>query len=307
MIRTIRGDISRAQLGVTLVHEHLLNRAGDLVGDDDANLDEPDVLTEELKNASAHGMHTLVEVSTIEMGRDVPGILKMIQGLAVNLVLSTGYFCGDFVPEDIRRATVDSICESMLNDLCGDEPAARMGVIGEIGISPNGFTPWEHRIHQAAARAHRKTGCPIITHTFNGARASEQAHMLIDSGVCPEAVLICHVDADRPIQNHLALLRSGVFVSLDRIGDHRTCDDETRAQRVADIFNCGYGHRLVLSHDLARRSRLKKHGGHGYEHIFSSFLPRLHRLGFDQSSIEQLTIHNPAALLDWNRGEGHEV
>ena len=304
MIRTVQGDLPRDQLGVTLVHEHLLNKAGRLVGDDDANLEEADVVSAELADAMSHGLRTLVEVSTFEMMRDIVGTLDIVRHLGLNLVLSTGFFCADFVPENIRRAGVDYLFEAMLHDLCGEEPLApRAGVIGEIGISPNGPTIWEQHIHEAAARAHRKTGCPIITHTFDGAQATQQAQMLIKFGVRPSAVLICHVDADRPIDDHLAVLRNGVFVSLDRIGDHRRCDDEARARRVLELFSRGYGHRVLLSHDLARRSRLKTYGGHGYGHLLTSFLPRLRRLGLEQSSIDQLTIHNPSHFLDWKREE----
>jgi phosphotriesterase-related protein len=304
MIRTVQGDLARDQLGVTLVHEHLLNKAGCLIGDPDANLDEADVISAELGDAMSHGLRTLVEVSTFEMTRDIVRTLDIVKLLGLNLVLSTGFFCADFVPENIRRADVDSLFNAMLHDLCGEEALVpRAGVIGEIGISPNGPTLWELHIHEAAALAHRQTGCPVITHTFDGAQAAEQAQMLIKFGVRPSAVLICHVDADRPIEDHLVVLRSGVFVSLDRIGDHRRCDDEARARRVMELFSRGYGDRVVLSHDLARRSRLKTYGGHGYGHLLTSFLPRLRRLGLDQNSIDQLTIHNPACFLDWKLGE----
>ena len=304
MIRTVQGDLPRNQLGVTFVHEHLLNKAGCLVGDDDANLDEANVISVELADAMSHGLRTLVEVSTFEMGRDTVGTLDMVKPLGLNLVLSTGFFCADFVPKGVRSAGVDYLCDAMLRDLCGEEALGpRAGVIGEIGISPNGPTLWERDIHEAAARAHRETGCPIITHTFDGAQAAEQAQMLIEFGVHPSAVLICHVDADRPIEDHLAVLGKGVFVSLDRVGDHRRCDDDARARRVLELFSRGYGNRVLLSHDLARRSRLKTYGGHGYAHLLTSFLPGLRRLGLDQSSIEQLTIHNPAHFLDWKRGE----
>src|SRR5262249_21771503 len=255
-------------------------------------------------DAMSHGLRTLVEVSTYEMTRDIVGTLDIVKPLGLNLVLSTGFFCADFVPENIRRAGVDYLSSLMLRDLCVERALIpRAGVIGEIGISPNGPTSWEQHLHEAAARAHRETGCPIITHTFDGAQAAEQAQMLIEFGVRPSAILICHVDADRPIDDHLAVLRTGVFVSLDRIGDHRRCDDESRARRVLELFSRGYGHQILLSHDLARRSRLKTYGGHGYGHLLTSFLPQLCRLGLDQSSIDRLTIHNPAYFLDWKGAE----
>jgi phosphotriesterase-related protein len=304
VIRTVNGDISREQLGVTLVHEHLLNRAGDLVNDGDANLDDANVLAGELRDAVSAGLQSLVEVSTIEMRRDLAGAMRLASDAKINLIISTGYFCGDYVPAEVREAGVDRIVETFLRDLRG-ENASRIcaGIIGEIGISAAGFTPWERRIHEAAALAHRETGCPIITHTFDGAMAVEQAKALIDFGVRPSAILICHIDANRPIDDHLAVLETGAFVSLDRVGDGRRCDDESRANRVVELIARGHGARILLSHDLARQSRLKVNGGHGYAHLLTSFLPRLRRLGLASLEIDQLTIDNPASFLDWNGGE----
>ena len=93
MIRTVQGDIPRDRLGMTLVHEHLLNREpADLVGDDDANLDESGVIAPELAAAVSAGLHTLVEVSTSEMSRDLAGILEIVRPLGLNLVGEHGLF-----------------------------------------------------------------------------------------------------------------------------------------------------------------------------------------------------------------------
>jgi predicted metal-dependent phosphotriesterase family hydrolase len=42
---------------------------------------------------------------------------------------------------------------------------------------------------------------------------------------------------------------------------------------------------------------LSAHGGKGYTHLFSEFLPRLLGHGFDQNNINQMMVSNPAMAL----------
>jgi phosphotriesterase-related protein len=308
MVRTVLGDIPSSSLGLTLIHEHLMNQTGSLVGDEDANLADAAIIGGELADAMNHGISTLVEVSTFEMQRNVTGIVSLAKALGLNIVLSTGFFYGPFLPQAVCHASTQRLSEAMVNDLRGNNFwSIAAGVIGEIGISPDGPTEGELRVHEAAASAHDQTGCSIITHTCNGDQAVEQARLLIQKGVNPASILICHVDADRPLDDHLAVLATGVNVSLDRVGDLRRSDDESRARRVVELVERGYAKKVMLSHDLARKSRLTQGGGHGYKHLASTFLPRLRKLGLPEQEIKQITVTNPATFLDWYKVDTHET
>ena len=304
MIRSVLGEIPRSQLGQTLVHEHLMNQTGSLVHDDDANLNEDALVGREIGDAMKWGLRSLVEVSTFEMQRNMIGIKELAVSSGLNVIISTGFFFGPFVTEAVRSTTPRRLADAMLDDLRGENFwGISAGVIGEIGISAGGLTPWELHIHEAAALAHGETNCSIITHTCEGERALEQVQALTERGVRPASILICHIDADRPIDDHLAVLDTGANVSLDRVGDLRRCDDEARAQRLGELIMRGYTSQIMLSHDLARKSRLKAGGGHGYEHLFKNFLPRLRELAIPEETIEQIVVKNPGAFLDWDKME----
>ncbi len=52
-----------------------------------------------------------------------------------------------------------------------------------------------------------------------------------------------------------------------------------------------------MSHDIAARQRLIKCGGFGYNHIPTNVVRLARVKGFDQELIDQITVHNPAAVL----------
>ena len=77
-----------------------------------------------------------------------------------------------------------------------------------------------------------------------------------------------------------------------------TCptDDES-AIGLANLAEAGHLSQLLLSQDVFLKSMLSAHGGKGYTHLFSEFLPRLLGHGFGQDELNQMMISNPAMAL----------
>ena len=65
-----------------------------------------------------------------------------------------------------------------------DGTDVRAGIIGEIGTERKHITPAQERVFRAAARAQRRTGACIMTHTTHfGELALEQTALLREEGV----------------------------------------------------------------------------------------------------------------------------
>src|SRR2546430_14528711 len=67
MIVTVLGPVAREKLGVTDAHDHLFLRSPALAGQEFEDLDRA---VEEVTGAARGGMHALVEVTPIGLGRD---------------------------------------------------------------------------------------------------------------------------------------------------------------------------------------------------------------------------------------------
>ncbi len=101
----------------------------------------------------------------------------------------------------------------------------------------------------------------------------------------------------RDLAAHLAVAARGAFVGFDRIGLRKFGPDEARARTIVGLVEAGHADKVILSHDMARRSRLLRNGGHGYGYILREFVPRLREAGVDEATVQTMLVDNPRRLL----------
>jgi phosphotriesterase-related protein len=304
-VRTVCGDVDPASLGVTYGHEHLFTRPAPRLRDGgDLVLDDEDKAVAELNLFVRAGGRSLVEATTPEFGRDLGAIRRISERAGVHVVAVTGHASRDYWGDviDLDGQSEDELAEEMLRDLTGDGEGVggpRAGAI-KVGTSLDAIAPAEARLLRAAARAQAETSAPITTHTTAGTMALEQARALIDAGADPARVCIGHVDRRLVWKDHLALARTGVTLGYDCASKDWYEPDARRVEFVLRLFDAGFGDRLCLSGDLARRSSLVSWGGGpGYVHILWRLVPWLRREGLADSDVRRLLVDNPRRLLTW--------
>lgn len=149
-VMTVLGPISAEEMGITLPHEHLLCvHQGPLV-----DIVDPDLVAEELSLFKRAGGTTLVDMTTVGIGRD-PSVLKRIsQRTGVNVVMGTGFYKDAWLPPEVHEMSVDEMTRFMVKDITEgvDGTGIRAGVIGEVGVS-RPLTPTEERSLTASAHA----------------------------------------------------------------------------------------------------------------------------------------------------------
>jgi phosphotriesterase-related protein len=172
----------------------------------------------------------------------------------------------------------------------------RAGVIGEIGTSAGQMLNAERKVFEAAAIVHTRTGVPIYTHTSAGTLGVEQVDLLTAAGVAPSKIAVSHMDTNPDIEYQVAVARRGAFLSYDRVGHLKFASDDIRIRLVLEMVHRGYTSQLLLSHDMARLSRLAGRGGHGYSFLVDVFLPRLRGAGVDEATLSAITVNNPRSF-----------
>lgn len=337
-VRTVLGEIDSEQLGFTLTHEHLLNDvtswshrscstgwdpddlAARTVGEDilwdlkhdpfgnldNCRLDDLELAVAEVQRFAALGGGTIIETTSLGIGRDLRGLAEISRRTGVHIVAGTGYYLESSHSADIAGLDVDTLAQRLLDDLAIGEEGIRPGIIGEIGVSAD-FTDAEHRSLRAACIAQRATGLPLQIHLPGWFRlANGVLDVAAEFDVDPSKIVLCHMGpsgADLAYQE--ALLRRGVYVQYDMIGMEvfyadqgvQCPSDEQNAAWLARLCERGHSNRLLMSQDIFLKSLLRAHGGPGYSHIPQYFLPRLRALGLDEQTITQLTVDNPRALF----------
>jgi phosphotriesterase-related protein len=349
-VMTVLGPIPASALGVTLMHEHLLidvsykvqvpaevsQRAllerpitlanvGILRRNMGAlrtnfRLDDLDAATAEARAFKLEGGGTIVDVSTIGIGRDPRGLRAIALGSGVNVVTCTGYYLARSHPEYVATWSVDTLADGMLAEITegiGDS-GIRPGIIGEIGLGEPMYVaghtgdemhPDEEKVLRAAAHAHLASGLPITLHIYNY-RPNRLAHLALDvlesEGVALERVVVGHLDVRLDVEYADSLAQRGAYIEFDTFGIETYLDstlseyprDTERIAALVELVRRGHLDRLLVSHDVCTKVQLTAYGGWGYAHLSRHIEPRLRNAGLTAEDIQHIRMINPSRVLD---------
>jgi phosphotriesterase-related protein len=299
-VMTALGPIDPGDLGFTLHHEHVVRKplSGE-TADPDLTLDDPARSLAELEDAYNVGLGAIVDMTTVEQGRDVADAAWIAQRSPVHLVLVTGHGMDAYAAPYLGEETIAEIADRSVRELTQgiDGTPMKAGVI-TAGTSLNRITPVEDRVLRAAARAHLATGAPISTQTNGGTMALEQIAVLREEDVDPQRVIVGHLDFALDEAYLQRVLDIGACVSFDQIGKTKVASDEDRVRMVKRLVDAGYADRLLLSGDLGQRSYLKVYGGGpGWSYLVEGFPLVLMDAGLDAPTVRRLFVDNPALAL----------
>jgi len=304
-VTTVLGPIRAEDLGPTCMHEHLWIDNG-LKFDDDFSvlLNEEGMVLEELAHLQRAGGRTVVEVTPEDLGREPAVLRRLSEASGLNIVMGSGYYLeGTFrhVPQVFKLGTAE-LAKVIIAEIEEGVDGVRPGIIGEIGSNFPYLSPAEERVFRASARAHRRTGLPITTHTYRYPVALRQLDILLDEeGADPSRVIVGHLDSHPSYAYYEAVLARGAYVQFDMVlpGVFETMASDThRIPNIVRLLKDGYGERLLISQDMGGRSHLHAFGGAGLDYLLREYVPKLEDAGVTDEQIHQILVANPAAVLD---------
>jgi len=274
---------------------------------DNCALDDVATATEEVARFAALGGGTIIDPTGLGVGRDLTGLQVVSRATGVNIVAGTGFYLEAAQPGAIADLDAAEIAELIMDDLRDGVDGVRPGIIGEIGVGQD-FSPAERASLAAACMAQRETLLPIQIHLPAWFRLGDEVLDFVEAhSVDPAHVVLCHMGPSGPDPDYqLRLLRRGAWVQYDMVGAEmfyadqgvQCPSDEDNARHLAGLVETGFGDRLLISSDIFLKNLLRRNGGPGYGHVLQYFVPRLHRHGFDDDTIEQLMVRNPRAVFD---------
>ncbi len=307
-VNTVTGPIDVSDLGFTLSHEHVsisgpgLKHTYPELVDSQAVLDQ---VPKALKEAYDEGLRTIIDVTTIDLGRDIELMREVSQLSGVNIIPATGNHMG--IPVSFGTASPDLLASVYIREVEeGIEGTGIKAGIIKVASDRGGVTELQEVVLRAAGRTCKATGTRISTHTWSPDRVGEQqVRILEEEGVDLDAVYIGHSNDDTDMDYLLGLLQKGVWIGLDRYPGGRipgTPDWEGRTQVAAQLMEAGYTHKIMLSHDyvppanwLSEEIREDRHNFNpdAYSFISRKVLPRLKELGASDDDIHQIMVDNP--------------
>ncbi len=301
-IRTILGDISPSELGVTTCHEHLIWSVPVPYADEDPDLgfDSIPAAVAELRYFKTAGGSALVEMTTAEIGRCPVEMRQIAEASGLHVIAATGHHKEKFSAVALAGKSVDEIADGIITDITSGMNGTdiKAGVI-KAASSQNTATESERQVIQAVGLAHKATGAPVSTHTEAGTFAIEQAKLLNEAGVPFERLLIGHLDRGLPRETYLALARLGAFLGFDQIGKNKYWPDAERVLLIKDLIAAGHVNQILLSGDTARKSAWHVHNPRtdGLAHLLLNFVPAMREAGVNENHIQSMLVGNPARFL----------
>jgi 5-phospho-D-xylono-1,4-lactonase len=279
LISTVVGPIDPTEFDYIDAHDHLVAHPPEHVVAEDADLaiDQPEQVVSDLAALGRRSRSLIVEMTTVDYGRDVEALRELSHRTGVGIVSATGFNKGRYCRPFCDRRDPDEIAQVQIAEVSGGvgSTLVRCGVV-KFGTSANVIEPWEEIAARAAARTHLTTGCPIFTHTEAGTMAEEQLALVAEEGVSPTAVTIGHLDRNPDLELHRRLAAAGAFLSYDQIPKPKYASERPAIDLIIELARDGLHKQVVVGGDFARRSLFTGYGGGpGLSYLPTIFADRL--------------------------------
>lgn len=340
---TVQGPIESAKVGMALTHEHLLIDFTTVLRRPEAaserglmhqpvslenlwwvrynwtsNIDNLSLLDEEtaISEASDYfraGGSTLVDVTSVGIGRDPRALLRISRATGLNIVMGSGYYIDQTHSDWLRAASVEEIANSIISEINEgvDGTGIRAGIIGEIGCS----WPWtdsERKVLEAAVAAQEATGAPLLIHPGRNEKAPLELLEAVDRfGGDLRRTVMGHIERTVYDRGNLAeVAATGAYLNYDLFGhdeshyplasDSFMPADHERIEQIEYLIGEGRNSQILMAHDVCSKHRLKRYGGHGFDHIATRVVPRMRARGMHEEDIRMILVDNPTRMLTFS-------
>ena len=332
---TVLGPVPVAELGMTLMHEHILNdcsswwnapgperahladapvsaalqwelRQDPFVNRDNIRLDDELDAIADLMLFSAEDGRTVVDPTCRGIGRNPKALVRISEATGLNIVMGAGYYLQGSHPPEVAEMSADAIADQIVQEALDGVDGVRIGLIGEIGVSSE-FTSEERKSLRGAARAQMRTGLPLMVHLPGWFRLGHEVMDIVEAeGADPRHTVLCHMNPSHDdFEYQRSLAARGAFIEYDMLGmDYFYADqqvqcpnDDACAAGIMRLIDAGFGGRVLLSQDVFIKMMRTRHGGNGYAYVPRHFLPRLVRHGLDAQAAAALLYVNPARVF----------
>ncbi len=309
-INSVLGPLDTANLGFTLMHEHLIVASAgipqnyiELLG---AGFMER--IVDGLTQAKEEGIDTVVDATTLDLGRDVTVLAEASRLSGVNVIAVTGWWLE--TPRFLTGVSADQFAQLFIREIQDGIAGTgiKAGILKAASDIP-GVTPEAETVLRAVARAHLQTNVPIMLHSYApGQVGRQQLAILKDEGVDLRRVKVDHSNDTTDVEYLTWLLEQGCYLGLDRYPG-RNVSPLARTKTMKALIDAGYGNRLLPSHDhslvwvmaetpLISQAEREARNPYGYLYMKKVVFPQLREMGVSEAILNGLCVDNPRNFFE---------
>ena len=314
VVQTVLGPVETSTLGFTLSHEHvciggpgLWQTWPELFGGRESFVR---ATVETLKRAKDAGVDTIIDVTTLDLGRDVRLLQEVSRQSGVRLIASTGHWLDPsraFAARTVEELTSFFVREIQVGI---DGTGIRPGVI-KVANANSAIEGFGEKLLRATARASKATGVPVTTHAPPEDRTGEKQAAIFESeGLSPGRVCIGHSDNSAE-DYRMGLARRGYYLGMDNLPRGNPTPDgmpmaqpkgltfDQRLSAIKALVDAGLASRVMLGSDHSlsmmflptdvERQRLAT-SGDGILFVPRRVVPALKAIGVSDAAIRTMTV-----------------
>jgi phosphotriesterase-related protein len=308
-VETVRGPVELAELGPTLMHEHVfvldpetLQNYGHVWGasywDEDVRVADA---IEKLRRLVDGGIRTLVDPTAPGLGRYIPRIQRINAEVDLNIVVATGVYAFLELPSFLAYRSNDQLVELFVREIREgiDDTGVKAAFI-KCAVEEHGLIGDVPRILAAVAATSIETGAPVMVHTNAPAKTGLIAlETLTKAGVDPTRIVIAHAGDSNDLDYLRAIADAGAWLGCDRFNIEHFNPEAKRLETLTALVAEGYADQVHLGHDggcfydfmVANPPFANERPD--YLHISKKVVPALLSNGVTQEQIDQMLIENP--------------
>lgn len=310
-VNTVLGTIDTKDMGFTLNHEHVLSAFAGIYRNYPQLLGKGNLLDNavaDLKQAKAGGVNTIVDATTLDLGRDPELMAEASRRSGVNIIATAGWWLE--IPRFMLTVSADQLADQFVREIedgiAGTK--VRAGVL-KSASDLSGVKQHEAVILRGIARAHKRTGVPIMLHSYPAGQVGrQQIAILLEEGVDLHRVKIDHSNDTTDVEYLIWLLEQGCFLGLDRYPG-RNVSPMGRTKTMKALIDGGYADKLCPSHDRlalfvkgdmdpVTDEMRKRYNPHGFLYMKNVVFAQLREMGVPESTIETLCVNGPRNFFE---------
>jgi phosphotriesterase-related protein len=308
-VETVRGPVDLAELGPTLMHEHVfvldpeaLENYSRVWGSSywDEEVRVADAIAK-LRRLRDGGIHTIVDPTAIGLGRSIPRIQRINAEVDLNIVVCTGVYAFLELRGFLGYRTDDQLVELFVREIRdGIDDTGVKAAFLKCAVEEHGLVGDIPRILRLIAATAVETGVPVMVHTNAAFRTGLLAlDSLTKAGVDPKRIVIAHAGDSNDLDYLRELAASGASLGCDRFNIEHFNPDERRIETLTALVAEGYTDRIHLGHDAACfydfmvENPPFAHERPDYLHISNTIIPALLENGLTGEQIDTMLVSNP--------------
>jgi 5-phospho-D-xylono-1,4-lactonase len=306
-VMSVLGPVEPQSMGVTDAHNHVWIEAVEGADPKAPVLTQREAILSELIQYRQAGGGGLVDCQPGGCGRNAAVLEEFSRTSHIQIVACTGFHRRRYYPPDfwLWRASPQRCADYFVSELRNGTqetlPSPQPVKAGFVKAAfESTLEDTELGALEGAAGAVLRTGAALLIHTERGQAVEALLGILLDWGVRPGQIILCHMDKRPDLGLHAELAQEGVLLEYDTFYRPLYQPELHLWLLIAQMAAAGLGDRVALATDMAPAElwrSIAKEPVPGLPGFPELILRRLRAMGLSEALVRKMGGANVALRL----------